>query len=110
MAACPRMLKLFSCLARPLALGSWHYNEVLPGMNLVMTSTTSIGYICTGRERALANVTDRRLWILVADDQTMQRQLALVTNVLLNSVKTVQEVYNVIDGCAHASNISIASK
>lgn len=38
--------------------------------------------------------TDRDLWILVADDQTMNRQLVLITNVPLTSVKAVQEVYN----------------
>lgn len=38
--------------------------------------------------------TVRNLWILVADDQTLNRQLVLITNVPLTSVKTVQEVYN----------------
>jgi len=38
--------------------------------------------------------TVRNLWILVADDQTLNRQLVLITNVPLTSVKAVQEVYN----------------
>jgi hypothetical protein len=38
--------------------------------------------------------TDRTLWILVADDETLHRQLVLITNVPLTSVKAVQEVYN----------------
>ncbi len=38
--------------------------------------------------------TDRNLWILVADDQTINRQLVLITNLPLTSLKAVQEVYN----------------
>jgi hypothetical protein len=38
--------------------------------------------------------TDRPLWILVADDQTLDRQLVLITNVPLTSVSVVQQVYN----------------
>jgi hypothetical protein len=38
--------------------------------------------------------TDRSLWILVADDQTLDRQLVLITNVPLPSVPVVQQVYN----------------
>lgn len=38
--------------------------------------------------------TDRNLWILVADDQTINRQLVLITNVPLTSIKAVQDVYN----------------
>ena len=38
--------------------------------------------------------TARDLWILVADDETLHRQLVLITNVPLTSVKAVQEVYN----------------
>ena len=38
--------------------------------------------------------TDRSLWILVADDQTLDRQLVLITNVPLISVSVVQQVYN----------------
>jgi len=34
--------------------------------------------------------TDRPLWILVADDQTLDRQLVLITNVPLTSVSVVQ--------------------
>ena len=34
------------------------------------------------------------LWILVADDQTLDRQLVLITNVLLKIVSVVQKVYN----------------
>lgn len=38
--------------------------------------------------------TDRPLWILVADDQTLDRQLVLITNVPLTSVFVIQQVYN----------------
>jgi hypothetical protein len=38
--------------------------------------------------------TDRPLWILVADDQTLARQLVLITNVPLTSVFVIQQVYN----------------
>jgi hypothetical protein len=38
--------------------------------------------------------TTRDLWILVADDETVQRQLVLITNVPLTTVTSVQEVYN----------------
>ena len=38
--------------------------------------------------------TDRALWILVADDQTLDRQLVLITNVPLASVSVVQQAYN----------------
>jgi hypothetical protein len=38
--------------------------------------------------------TYRSLWILVADDQTLDRQLILITNVPLTSVSVVQQVYN----------------
>ena len=38
--------------------------------------------------------TTRNLWILVADDETLHRQLVLITNVPLISVQAVQEVYN----------------
>lgn len=38
--------------------------------------------------------TDRPLWILVADDQTLDRQLVLITNVPLTSGSVVQQVYN----------------
>jgi hypothetical protein len=38
--------------------------------------------------------TDRNLWILVADDLTLNRQLVLITNVPLTSVRAVQAVYN----------------
>lgn len=34
------------------------------------------------------------LWILVADDLTLNRQLVLITNVLLENVRVVQQVYN----------------
>ena len=34
------------------------------------------------------------LWILVADDQTLNRQLVLITNVPLENVSVVQQVYN----------------
>lgn len=34
------------------------------------------------------------LWILVADDQTLNRQLVLITNVFLENVNVVQQVYN----------------
>jgi hypothetical protein len=38
--------------------------------------------------------TTRDLWILVADDETVQRQLVLITNVPLTTVTAVQDVYN----------------
>jgi len=38
--------------------------------------------------------TTQPLWILVADDQTIHRQLVLITNVPLTSVPIVQQVYN----------------
>ena len=38
--------------------------------------------------------TPEPLWILVADDQTLSRQLVLITNVLLENVSVVQQVYN----------------
>jgi hypothetical protein len=38
--------------------------------------------------------TTQPLWILVADDQTINRQLVLITNVPLASVPIVQQVYN----------------
>ena len=38
--------------------------------------------------------TERDLWILVADDEIMNRQLALITNIPLVSVEVVQQVYN----------------
>ena len=37
--------------------------------------------------------TTQPLWILVADDQTINRQLVLITNVPLTSVHSVQQVY-----------------
>lgn len=38
--------------------------------------------------------TTQPLWILVADDQTINRQLVLITNVPLATVPIVQQVYN----------------
>ena len=38
--------------------------------------------------------TQKPLWILVADDETLNRQLVLITNIPLTSVSTVQQVYN----------------
>ena len=38
--------------------------------------------------------TVRDLWVLVADDQTLKRQLVLITNVPLVNIRVVQEVYN----------------
>ena len=38
--------------------------------------------------------TQKPLWILVADDETLNRQLVLITNVPLTSVFAVQQVYN----------------
>ena len=38
--------------------------------------------------------TTHPLWILVADDQTINRQLVLITNVSLATVPIVQQVYN----------------
>jgi hypothetical protein len=37
---------------------------------------------------------ERILWVLVADDETMNRQLVLITNVPLVDLETVQQVYN----------------
>lgn len=34
------------------------------------------------------------LWLLVADDLTLNRQLVLITNVLLENVRVVQQLYN----------------
>lgn len=38
--------------------------------------------------------TAQELWVLVADDQTTPRQLVLITNVPLQSVEIVQQVYD----------------
>ena len=38
--------------------------------------------------------TQEPLWILVADDETLNRQLVLITNIPLISVSSVQQVYN----------------
>jgi hypothetical protein len=38
--------------------------------------------------------TTHPLWILVADDLTLNRQLVLITNIPLTSVRIVQQVYN----------------
>jgi len=38
--------------------------------------------------------TQEPLWILVADDETLNRQLVLITNIPLISVSAVQQVYN----------------
>jgi hypothetical protein len=38
--------------------------------------------------------TTRPLWVLVADDQTLNRQLVLMTNIPLVDLPTVQHVYN----------------
>ncbi len=38
--------------------------------------------------------TQEPLWILVADDETLNRQLVLITNVPLTRVPTMQQVYN----------------
>jgi hypothetical protein len=38
--------------------------------------------------------TMRDLWVLVADDQTLKRQLVLITNVPLVNISVVQEVYD----------------
>ena len=38
--------------------------------------------------------TQKPLWILVADDETLNRQLVLITNIPLTTVSTVQQVYN----------------
>ena len=38
--------------------------------------------------------TTQPLWVLVADDQTIHRQLVLITNIPLTSVPIVQQVYN----------------
>ena len=38
--------------------------------------------------------TQRELWVLVADDQTLDRQLVLITNIPLVSLPIVQRVYN----------------
>ena len=38
--------------------------------------------------------TNRDLWILVADDKTINRQLVLITNVSLTNIPSSQEVYN----------------
>ena len=38
--------------------------------------------------------TQKPLWILVADDETLNRQLVLITNIPLTTVSAVQQVYN----------------
>ena len=38
--------------------------------------------------------TQEPLWILVADDETLNRQLVLITNISLTGVPTIQQVYN----------------
>ncbi len=38
--------------------------------------------------------TQKPLWILVADDETLNRQLVLITNIPLTSVTAMQQVYN----------------
>jgi len=38
--------------------------------------------------------TQEPLWILVADDETLNRQLVLITNIPLTSITIVQQVYN----------------
>jgi len=38
--------------------------------------------------------TQTRLWVLVADDETLNRQLVLITNIPLTCVAAVQQVYN----------------
>lgn len=38
--------------------------------------------------------TQKSLWILVADDETLNRQLVLITNIPLTKVAAVQQVYN----------------
>jgi hypothetical protein len=38
--------------------------------------------------------TQEPLWILVADDETLNRQLVLITNIPLTQVSAVQQVYN----------------
>ena len=38
--------------------------------------------------------TQKPLWILVADDETLNRQLVLITNIPLTKVAAVQQVYN----------------
>ena len=38
--------------------------------------------------------TQEPLWILVADDETLNRQLVLITNIPLTSVAAMQQVYN----------------
>lgn len=38
--------------------------------------------------------TQEPLWILVADDETLNRQLVLITNVPLTSISAMQQVYN----------------
>jgi hypothetical protein len=38
--------------------------------------------------------TQAPLWILVADDETLNRQLVLITNIPLTNVSAVQQIYN----------------
>jgi hypothetical protein len=38
--------------------------------------------------------TQKPLWIMVADDETLDRQLVLITNIPLTSVSALQQVYN----------------
>jgi len=38
--------------------------------------------------------TQTPLWVLVADDETLDRQLVLITNIPLTSISAAQQVYN----------------
>jgi len=52
--------------------------------------------------------TTQPLWILVADDQTLNRQLVLITNIPLEGVRVVQQCITT-GAYGHALNMAIAS-
>jgi hypothetical protein len=55
---------------------------------------THLDTVRFGRFKLRIPGTTQPLWILVADDQTINRQLVLITNVPLVTVPIVQQVYN----------------
>jgi len=49
---------------------------------------------CFGLVQGAASRQQAPLWILVADDETLNRSLVLITNIPLTQVSVVQQVYN----------------
>ena len=50
--------------------------------------------VITGMARQSGKAEGETLWILGADDETLNRQWVLITNIPLTSVAAVQQVYN----------------